>query len=82
MFKIFSGAFGAKCSKFSLAPSAPKFQNFLWRLRRKNLKIFSGVFGANISKFSLALSAQNNHLCSTRPPAPESHWSAALLHNY
>ena len=51
-FKIFSGAFGAKCSKFSPAPSAPKFQNFLWRLRRKIFNFFSGAFGAKYLKFS------------------------------
>ena len=46
MFKIFFGAFGAKSSKFSSAPSAQRIQKILWRLRRKIFKIFSGAFGA------------------------------------
>ena len=40
MFNFFSGAFGAKCSTNSPAPSAQNIQNFHQRLRRKIFIVF------------------------------------------
>ena len=51
MLKIFSGAFGAKISKISLAPSAQNIQFFFLRLRRKILKIFSPDGAAVLDSF-------------------------------
>ena len=43
MLKIVSGAFGAKISKFSLAPSAQNIQIFFRCLQRKIFKIVSAL---------------------------------------
>ena len=79
--QFFSGAFGAKCSKFFPAPSAQNVQNFLWRLRCNMFKIFSGAFGAKCSIFSLAPSEQNVKKNSPAPSAQNIHFffSATLF---
>ena len=66
MLKIFSGAFGAKISKFSLAPSAQNIQIFFRRLRRKIFKFFSALRAKRKCNFLLETKPESKYFSALR----------------